>query len=119
MSTLQPTTPPDNHAEPVDAQLEMRIPFVFGEATQFWERAFTSAAVAPGYQGGARAESDLKGARSAGTVLDQEGQVVSGATIQSALGVDYLAPEPDANAMAAAVLLALGLRSALVRQRAS
>ena len=42
-------------------------------------------------------------------LLDQDGQVVPGAIVQSALGVDYLTPEPDSSAMTAAALLALGL----------
>ena len=111
-NTQQPTTPPDNHVEPVDTQLEMRIPFVFGEATQFFERVFTSAAVGVPVGGGGRAEAHLVGTPSAATVLDQDGQIVPGATVQSALGVDYLAPEPRSPAMAAAALLMLGLRSA-------
>ena len=119
-STQQPTTPPDNHVEPVDAQFELRIPFAFGVATQFFERVFTSAAAIPPLAdgGGGRAEADLTGTLGAATVLDQDGQPVLGATIQSDLGVDYLAPEPESPLMAAAVVLALGLRSALGRARA-
>jgi hypothetical protein len=121
-NTQTPTTPPDNQVEPVDDQLEMRIPFVFGEATQFFERVFTSAAVGfTAIGGGVRAETDLTGTLGAATVLDQADQVVPGATIQSDLGVDYFAPvpEPESRALAAAVVLVLGLRSAGVRPRAS
>lgn len=90
-----------DHPQSVDMSLLLTIPFTFGQEFLLDRQVWFSAGVV-GNEGGCGNGCDLQGTVDghfldtgtwgAATVLDAAGHVVSGATILSASGIDYLSP---------------------------
>jgi hypothetical protein len=118
-----------DQGEPIDATVDVLVPFSFDEEVAFERSVRVSAGFVPPFDGSdpngsaeGLVELLLVGTWEKATVLDAEGHEVA-ATIQSASGFDYFNPVPEPQAVdletaATGVLLVGGARRA-ARRRAS